>query len=230
MTLERKYKCTFCDKNFTRKTWFDKHVCEKKKRFLQRNNIDVIKALRMFNHWQKRAGLLRKGREKTMEEFCKSPFYGTFLRLSEFTRTQSVITPSSYIDWLVERDIPESRWCNPADLDQYHSFIKRREDPLEQAEKTCKNILMWCEERGLETDEFFSKIRPGQAINMVRENRLSPWVLLSYEPSVKNLLEPMKDEALHTLSEHINLRYWIDKVENETENAAKVREICDRYL
>lgn len=230
MTLERKYKCTFCDKNFTRKTWFDKHSCEKKKRFLRRNNIDVIRAMRLFNYWQKREGLLRKGKEKTMEEFCKSPVYNTFLKLSEFTRNQSVITPFRYVDWIVARSIPERDWCNTENLEHYHAYLKSLEDPSKQAEKTCKHIKSWCEERGIASTQFFSNVKPGQAIEMVRENKLSPWVLLSYEPSVKNLLDPMKDEALHTLDEYINLRYWIDKVEKEINNTTKVREICERDL
>ena len=48
---ERKYKCEFCERTFVRKTWFEKHTCDKKQRFLDRHNIVALRAHRLFNHW-----------------------------------------------------------------------------------------------------------------------------------------------------------------------------------
>lgn len=227
---ERRYTCTFCEREFVRKTWFEKHLCEKKKRFLDRNNITVIKAHRLFNHWQRRTGLLRRSNVKTMEEFCKSPFYGAFVRLSEFTASEYVVSGFKYIDWLVDNDVPEKQWCNPRDLDDYRAYLRDSEEPETQAETSCKNIRVWCADNGVTMPEFFRSITPGQALNMVRENKLSPWVMMGYQPCIDELVSRFGDEMLFTLNEHINVPYWLDKVDTEADNVAKVRELVDEKL
>lgn len=227
---ERKYKCSFCNRDFVRKTWYEKHMCDKKKRFLDRNNITVIKAHRLFNHWQQQTGLLRRGHEKSFDDFCKSPFFGAFKRLAEFTTSEYVVSGFKYIDWLVENKIPEAKWCNPRDLEDYRVYLRATEEPEKQAETTCKNIRAWCADNGIEMPEFFATITPGQALNMVRENKLSPWVLLGYQPCVDALTSRFKHEMLFTLNDHINIPYWLEKTEQDTDGMAKVNEVLTERM
>ncbi len=227
---EKQYMCTFCKRNFVRKTWYEKHMCDKKQRFMDSNNITVIKAHRLFNHWQKRARMLRRGTEKTIEEFCKSPMYGAFNRLAAFTSNEYVVSGFKYIDWLVENKVPEKKWCNPRDLDEYRAYIRTSEEPKKQAETTCKNIRVWCADNGITMPEFFTTITPGQAMNMVRENKLSPWILLGYQPCVDELTSRFKPEMLFSLNEHINVPYWLEKTESDEDGMAKVNEVVSAKL
>jgi hypothetical protein len=227
---ERKFKCTFCDRDFVRKTWYEKHMCDKKKRFMDRNNISVIRAHRLFMHWQKRARILRRGNEKTLDEFLKSPYYASFIRLAEFTTTEYVVSGFKYIDWLVENRIPEVKWCNARDLDGYRVYLRESEDPETQATTSCKNIRVWCVDNGVEMPEFFKSISPGQAMNMVKENKLSPWVLLGYQPCIEGLTARFKQDMLFRLNEHINVPYWLEKTECDTDGIAKVKSVLDEVL
>jgi len=227
---ERKYMCSFCSRSFVRKTWFEKHLCDKKKRFLDRNNIAVIKAHQLFNHWQQRTKLVRRGHQKDFEEFCRSPFFGAFKRLSEFTTSEYVVSGFKYIDWLIDNKIPEAKWCNPRDLEDYHKYLRTSEEPKAQAETTCKNIRVWCADNGIEMPKFFSTISPGQALNMVRENKLSPWVLLGYQPCVDALTSRFKQEMLFTLNDHINVPYWLEKTEQDEAGMATVNKVVSERL
>jgi hypothetical protein len=228
--IERQYRCAFCDKEFIRKSWFDKHQCAKKKRFMESNNLNTIKALRLFNHWQRRTGLLFHGKEKTLEEFCKSPFYNTFMKLVSFTNKEYIVSGFKYLDWLVEESIPERDWFNERDLHKYHEYIRRNEEARSQAETTCRNIKAWCQKHESTPMEFFKRITPGQALNMVKENRLSPWVLFSYRPCVENLTSRLEGEVLFTLDEHINVNYWLDKIKSEYDKTEVVEQICREYI
>lgn len=227
----KKYRCTFCNRNFKRKSWYDKHMCDKKQRFLDSHNITIIRAHRLFNHWQRKARLLRRGQEKTMEEFCKSPFYNGFVKLAEFVTTEYVVSGFKYIDWLVDNEIPEVKWCNARDLDAYREYLREAEDPSSQAETSCKNIRVWCSENGVDTPiQFFKSIPTSQALNMVRENKLSPWLLFGYDPCVEDLTARMVDtDVMHALNDHINLKHWLEKVEDEA-SVALVTELCDTKL
>ena len=232
MTLERKFTCTFCDKTFSRESWYKKHMCEKKRRFIKANEITSISGHRLFNHWQRRAKLLRRGKEKTMTEFVRSPYYNTFITLAEFVSRVNVITGYSYVDWLVDNKVPERKWTDNEGqgMQDYFDYIRKTEDPETQATSTCKSIKDWCELKGINSDIFFEKITPGQALNMVRANELSPWVLFGYTPCVEGLVSRIGDEVLFTLDDHISVRYWIDKVAKEKDNAVRVTECCDKKL
>jgi len=227
---ERKYKCSFCRRDFVRKTWYEKHMCDKKQRFMDRNNITTIKAHRLFNHWQQRAKLLRRGKEKSLDEFCKSPMYNAFTRLAEFTSSEYVVSGFKYIDWLVENKVPEAKWCNPRDLDDYREYLRTTEEPETQAKTSCKNIRVWCVDNDISMPEFFKTITPGQAMNMVRENKLSPWVLLGYQPCVDALTSRFKQEMLFTLNDHINVPYWLEKTEADAAGVATVTKVLNEKL
>ena len=78
--------------------------------------------------------------------------------------------------------------------------------------------------------EFFKTITPGQAMNMVRENKLSPWVLLGYQPCVEGLTARFKQEMLFTLNEHINVPYWLEKTEGDSDAVATVTSVLDESM
>jgi len=221
MPLARKWKCAFCDREFTRETWFKRHACEKKKRFMQAHSISAQKAYRLFSHWQTRTGLTRRGRPKTMEEFCRSPLYNTFARLVEFTNENYVVSTFTYLDWLVETAVPDYKWTDTRTVELFLTDYRAYQVPGEQAKATAENIKHWCGTQGYALKEFFDVVKPSQVLDMVREARLSPWVLFSYAPALK-MVERLDDDAFFRLDEYVNAQHWIDEIESHPEDKAAV--------
>lgn len=232
MALARKFVCKFCTRAFTRKSWFDRHKCEKRKRFEEKNDIHVIAARRLFNHWQRRTGLLRRGKEKTIAEFLKSPYYNAFKNLATYTTNNRVVSAYKYVDWLVDNSIPDSRWCSQPNLDEYKNYLRETEDPGIQADTSLRNILEWCEDKNVLPENFFASITPGQALNMVRSNQLCPWVLFGYDSSMIDLVERIRDggETWRALDDHINVRYWLEKVGKDTDSRERVNAHCSKVI
>lgn len=230
MTVPRKYRCSFCNKEFVRESWYKKHECDKKKRFRDKNRISHVQAHRLFNHWQDRAGLLRRGKVKEYEEFCKSPYFNTFLKLAELIEDSDVISGYKYVDWLVDHRVKEPKWLDKNGLEKFRDYTRRTELPKEQVEKTCEFILEWCEKKSESPVEFFRRITPGQALNMVRKNQLSPWVLLCYDHSVEELIPRFNGEVLFALDDHIKINYWLDKIDRNEDSVEVVKDICKEKL
>lgn len=229
MTLQKKYRCNFCDKTFIRKSWHERHTCEKKKRFLERNDIFTISGHRLFNHWQRQTGLLRRGKEKTLEEFCRSPYFNLFKNLAVYTEQNYVVSKYQYLDWLIEKKISEKRWHHQTILNRYRNSLLK-EDPDKQVKTSIKNILEWCEDKNVKSSEFFVSITPGQALNMVRSTQLSPWVLFGYDEAVEELVDRFEGEIWSALDDHINVNHWIEKVKRNEEVTQRMNSYCKRIL
>lgn len=216
VTLTKKFVCTFCSKVFSRESWYKKHMCTKKKRFQDKNNIVVFKAHRLFNYWQRRQGLLRKGKEKSLDDFLKSPFYNTFVKLSEFGVTNQIVSSYKYIDWLLAANVPQRLWYSENNLPRFREWLVENENPIDQTKATKDYIQVWCRENDMRPDEFWEKITVGHALKMITSNKISPWVLFGHEPALEGLMSRFQGEPLHILNDHVNIGYWLKKIENET--------------
>lgn len=227
MPMTKTYKCAFCDRPFTRKVWYDRHTCEKKKRFMASNSINVQKAFRLFVHWQRRTGLLRRGKTKAMADFLKSPFYQRFIDLVDFAAGQYVVSAFLYVDWLAEKKIPEFQWTDREQAELFMADYRRYQIPEEQAKATVDNIRAWCRDNGFAVGEFFDVVSPSQTMTMVREGRLSPWVLFSYEPAVR-MVERLDDNTFFMMDEFLNAQHWVEEIErNRSESEMVVAHLTE---
>lgn len=228
--LIRTYRCVFCDKEFTRKPWYDRHHCAQKKKFEEKNNIQTIRACQLFNHWQKRTGLLRKGKEKTLDQFQASPFYKTFKGLAEFTRTNYVVSAFKYVDWLVDTGVKEPKWMDIRNLDVYRRYLRNHETPQSQVDITARNLRVWSEANATPIQDFFTMAKPSTVMAMVKANQILPWVLLGYDVSVDKMISRMSDEWLVSLDEHINMSHWLDKIRTDGRSHDEVQRLCQMKL
>lgn len=223
--METKFKCAWCGKDFQRKSWYDKHTCEQKKRFLQSHNMDVILAGKLYDHWCKRRGYVtRQGYD--IKKFLRSPFYNTFIKLVEHSHKNYLISPYIYLDWIIDHDIPEKKWFNESSLSSYRTYMRKNDDPAKHVEISVRNAMKWCTENEAPLAQFFSRITPGQALAMILTNQLMPWVVFGYDHAVATLLSRFDDEKLEALKEKVNVDHWIDKVAKRPDDVRLVSELC----
>ena len=205
--IEKTYRCPYCEKPFTRRPWYERHSCEAKRRFLERNNMSTILACRLYNHWMKK--LVRRKRDSSVEEFQKVREYKLFMRLADFCRTNYLISNARYVDWLIETKCKASRWTHSINLNKYREWIRLNEDPITHAEITFKNAHQWCRENSIKTVDFFRFVPTVLALEMIRENRLLPWVLFGYKRSEDELLPRFTQDILFELDDFLNASHWI---------------------
>lgn len=230
MAIAKLYQCVFCEKEFTRRSWYDKHKCTKKKRFAEANNLTTIMAQKLFVHWMGKHHLKRNLKVSPMTEFVASPFYNAFVKLSTFCQTGHVVSAHKYLDWLIQKNIPERNWTHAKNLDAFREFTRDHEDVAEQVEKSFRHIRAWAVKTTNPVAEFFNKIDPIEALIMVRHNQLMPWVLLGFDTSVQKLVSRMGQEQTMALDEFINLEYWLTKLEEHPDKKATAQKLSEQQL
>jgi hypothetical protein len=234
VTLKRVNRCQFCGKTFVRKSWFLRHACAKKKKFSDSNDVVVQHAYRVYTYWMMKLGLSKKGKEQTFDKFLKSPRKNAFIKLVEFSHANDITSLYTYVDWLINNKIPESRWYDDSGIavDRFKQYSLEYEDPIDQAFATKKYIERWILEKPNErtAEVFFSKLTAGAILTMVRQGMIKPWPLLAYEPISSKWLSDEKYNAdvFYRISDIINCDYWADKISADIDSVEAVVEIMDQ--
>lgn len=225
--IEKSYRCQHCGRGFKRKSWFDKHDCKDRKEFDQKHEIDVVGGHRLFVYWQTKTGLMKNGKEKTLEDFKKSPLFNSFMKLCEFISRNGILVPYQYVDWLIRNDVKERDWKQWETLTRFQEDMRQQEDPSFQSGNTLIAIRSWADRHGVPMKSFFSEVTPGELVLMVKNNQMSPWVLFGYETALVELVDRLAQEHMYQINEYINISRWMGMIRANTENTTIIKQIMD---
>ena len=112
MTLQsnsKPYVCEYCNTGYTREKTLAVHMCEQKRRHLQKDEKRVQLGFYAFNQFYKLSAGARK--DKTYQEFCKSQYYNAFVKFGSFLNNVKPLYPEKYIDHVVTSGVKLDHWC-----------------------------------------------------------------------------------------------------------------------
>ena len=107
--VENPNKCPYCGKEFSRERTLQVHMCEPKRRHLQRNEKWVQNAFIVFQRFFQIHQ--HGGKEKTYDDFCKSPYYNAFVKFGRFMMHINPLYPDKYIDYVILSKIKLDHWA-----------------------------------------------------------------------------------------------------------------------
>ena len=89
-----KFKCKYCQREFSRETTLSVHVCEQKIRFQHKddpaNRMGFQNFLKFYETTQGSSKL------KTYDDFATSPYYKAFVKYGNYCVSSKVINPARY--------------------------------------------------------------------------------------------------------------------------------------
>jgi len=214
------YTCEFCKKSFVKERTLMVHVCEKKRRWMNRDEQYVKIGFMSFQRWYKMNGYKK---EKTYEDFMQSTFYIVFTKFGRHCIDIRAIEIDSFIDFLIKGTVKVDRWHR----DEVYMEFVRHQTSRESAERAvARNVLLmqqWAMENYEEWTDFFRQIQTGDAIRYINTGRLSPWLLLNC-PSAEELLNKMSDEQMGIVSKMVNPRSWQRKFREDPEAVIMIKD------
>ena len=111
------HSCRFCGKGFVKEKTLAVHMCEPKRRYMQKDERRVQSGFYVYNRFYKTTQNSRE--EKTYEDFCKSPYYNAFVKFGSFMSNVNPLYPDRYIDWIVKSGVALDKWCREELYDKY---------------------------------------------------------------------------------------------------------------
>jgi hypothetical protein len=130
MESQNNFTCTYCDKSFQRERTLQVHMCEPKRRHLQKSEKWVQNAYIVFRRFYEIHQ--KNSKPKTYEDFCYSAYYNAFVKFGRYMMHTNPLYPEKFIDYVILSRVKLDHWSRD---DLYEQYLKDtlKTEPVESA-------------------------------------------------------------------------------------------------
>ena len=216
------FECRYCKAVLKTEKGFERHSCPRIVHVRAIGEENLFRVHRLFNFWFYFNKFSRKKDSKTLNEFIRTPYFGTFCDYYGFTVAVGV-DQREYLKWLSINNIPAHKWHNTDIVERFMEHHQKNGDAHAQVIKTIEKIIKWGEDHGADYRDFFSSVSVSEALQWIDRGDLSPWVICLSE-NTPQLLGRFNESNLEYFNEMVDLKYWLARVEVSKTDADRIRE------
>ena len=211
MESKTSFKCTYCGKSFQRERTLQVHMCEPKRRHLQKGEKWVQNGFMVFCRFYE---IHQKNtKPKTYDQFCDSSYYNAFVKFGRYMMHTAPLYPEKYIDYVILSKVKLDHWSRD---DLYEQYLKDtlKTEPVEMAlRRSIATMMDWAQEQNVQWSDYFRLVNTSRAVQQIQSGHMSPWLLLGCEAG-KKMLKSFTDEQLQMVQTYIDPEFWSNKFRN----------------
>lgn len=184
-------------------------MCEAKRRLEMQNEPAVALGYMGFQKFYSMNGVKR---EKTYEEFAKSPYFKAFHRWAMYCRNTKVVDPMYYLDWLLKEQVKVDKWNTDRVYDTYLKNFLYNEPAEPALTRTWQTFTDWANEMTSIPSHYLVHASTSRIVSDITRGRLSPWIL--YVSSLgQEVLSRLNQEQLALIIDYIDPDRWLKKID-----------------
>jgi hypothetical protein len=222
VTNKKPFICQYCGHGYTKESTLITHVCEQKRRHLQKDDKAVRIGYDAFNRFFK-LSQNSKG-NKTYDEFAKSPYYNAFVKFGSYVSNVNPLYPDHYIDWVIRSGVKLDHWCKDALYEKYVLELIHTEIMDTALQRSIQHMESWATDNNSAWNHYFKYVSTNRAVFDIKDGKVSPWLILN-SPSGKAMLAQLNDHQLNAIASVINPEVWVKKFKNSKADLELVRHI-----
>jgi hypothetical protein len=215
--------CEYCGSGYVRESTLMAHVCEKKRRALQRNERRVQLGFIAFNQFYKLSAGAKK--DKTYEEFCKSSYYNAFVKFGSFVSNVKPLYPEKYINYVVTSGVKLDHWCREEMYETYATDLIKKEGVETALERSINTMVEWAQENNSLWNHYFLYVSPNRAVWHIKDGKISPWLILNCK-SGKDMLSKFNDEQLGMIYHIVDPAHWALRFRRQVKDVQLVKDVA----
>ena len=220
------YVCQYCNTGYTRESTLIAHMCEPKRRALQKDEKRVQLGLYAFNRFYLLGTNAKK--EKSYEEFCKSPYYNAFVKFGSFVNNVRPLYPEKYIDYIVVSGIKIEKWCDEKLYEKYAVDLIKKEDVHTALERSINTMTDWANDNTpAPWNHYFKYVSLNRAAYHIKDGKMSPWLVLNCSAG-KELLNKFNEEQLSMIYHIMDPEHWARVFKSQPSNLKLVNLIVEQ--
>jgi len=217
-----KFGCDFCKREFSRESTIARHICENKRRWMDKDLHGNRIGFQSWLQFYKKNTATKKA--KTYEDFVKSAYYIAFVKYGNYCANVNVINVSRYTDWLLKNQIKIDNWCSDTTYTRYLIEYLRHEDALDAIHRSVETCIGLAEEANIQPHDILRYGNVNRICYAITMGKISPWMLFQSDSGVK-FLDNLNPDHVKLIIDYINPEQWAIKFKKETENVKNVKEL-----
>ena len=217
------YVCKYCSTGYTREKTLAVHMCEKKRRALQKDEKRVRYGFYAFQRFYEKSMMSKN--TKTYEEFCSSQYYNAFVKFGSFLNNVQPLYPEKYIDYVVTSGVKLDHWCKEDMYQKYAIELIQKEGVETALERSVTTMMDWADEQpDAPWNHYFYHVSLNRAVWHIKDGKISPWLLLNCK-SGKEMLGKFNDEQLNMIFHVVDPAHWALRFKRQPKDVELVKEI-----
>jgi len=221
--VDQPFVCVHCGKSFMKEKTLVAHMCEQKRRALQKNEKRVQTGFFAYNRFYQLTQAAKK--QKGYNDFCKSAYYNAFVKFGSFINNVDPLYPERFIDFVIKSGVKLDNWCRDELYDKYLTDLVKVE-PVESAvQRSLQYMMEWGDDQSADFTHYFKYVNINRAVHHIREGKISPWMVMNTSGGV-SLLKNFNDEQLELVNQTLDIPFWAKKIRDNPADVALVKEVC----
>ena len=214
--------CEHCGRKFIRPTTLLKHLCEQKRRWLDKDRPANRIA---YGSWKNYYEIHYPSKKKlSYTDFINNNYYGAFTRFGIYCTDVNVINSAAFSTWLVKQRIPIDNWASDRSYTKYLVEYLRVEDCMEAVKRSVQHLLDLAQDENILLNDIFRFGNSNKLCYMITTGMISPWVLY-LSVTGKEFLSKLNQSQQSLVLDYIDPEKWNIKLKRESEKVAEVQSV-----
>ena len=198
-----------------------KHACEPRRRAGELASPLGQAAFGYYREWMR----LKKFSQPGSNAFVESKYYRAFINFARLVIDANVPKPDRYIALMVEADILPILWCRDQAYALYLGWLDKLSDPLELVKESVSYLMDIADSENVKLYTVFSHLGPQRVLSLIRQRRLTPWLLFCSQAFDKQVLKKLDSSQLIAFNAVVNSGYWGNRFDTEKTTLEQVKMI-----
>jgi hypothetical protein len=218
-------QCQYCKKQFARETSIEVHMCEPKRRRLNKTERGVELGfqayIRFYETMQGSAKL------KTHDDFCESAYYKAFVKFGRYCVSTKTINPKQFMEWLLKHQKKIDRWASDQLYTEYLLDYLKVENVSDALSRAIEYSIDWSEKQSAPAHDCLRYGNSNAICYAIITGRISPWVLYNSESGAKFLGE-LSTAQVSMIWPYIDSDLWQKKFQTYLADQEYARDILNK--
>jgi hypothetical protein len=217
--------CKFCGKSFKREKTLTVHLCEQKRRWLNRDEKYAKIATLAYQRFYE---LSFSGHNTpTYDELCESRYYLGFTKFGKYILSVKAVSPEEYIDFVIRNSIALDKWCTDSVYNRYIFELNKRETVERALERSMLYIIEWSKEKSEPVNVFFRKISRPRLIQAIKAGRVSPWIIFNCDSGM-DFMADFSDAELEMVKDSLDPIFWTRKFDVRKDDVEFAQDVLSK--
>lgn len=214
------FQCQFCEKSFKREKTLAVHLCEPKRRWINRDEKYVRLGFLAYNRFYE----ITQGatKPKTYEHFSKSNYYTAFTKFGRYILDINAIDPEKFIDFVITTSVPLDKWTSDAVYETYIRELNKKETAERAVERGILLMQQWSREHDRPYNVFFREISRPRLIHWIKSGRISPWIIFNCDSGDASIAA-MTDHEQSMIMAYLEPTFWQRKFSTRQDDVEFVK-------